>query len=942
MARRPPPAIADGSAGRLADSWNRSPCAWGWALAAPLMVIAAPAPAAAQQATFDVAPQPLGDALTQAARQAGIQILFPHDAVRGRTSARLRGRMSVRVAIERLIAGSGLQIVSARARVVTLRQAPATRQARPARRPALVAHTQPRPAPPSEPPADIVVTGRPLASPLARAQASYAISVIEGEALAANTTRSVAELLRLVPGFWIESSGGEAANNVRARGIPTDGFSSVAIEENGLPVQYDGALGFLNTDQSFRIDETVARVEAVRGGPSSIFSPSAPGGVVNFITRNGIDHPGSLGAATLGEHGLARIDGYVSRPIGDHAGLLIGGFYRVNQGRRDAGFRADQGGQLRANLLWRDGRRELSVDLKHLDDRVAFYLPVPLAFAPDGSVTDVPGFDPLKDTLAGPDTNGVMLRSASGNRRFDLDRGTEVALTSITLAAKWPVTEHWSVNSRARWRTSETQRNALFPTGSPTPAPDFVTGLIGTARAAFPGTAALALRYAGDGTAYDGGANGLVLGANLMAINLPMDEFVTDHRLTGTLHAGGEHQLAIGVSYAAYRFGFHRYTSTALLSVEGQARRLDIIALDSVGAVIGRITDNGIQRYGSVFDDAQFRTYALALYLADEWQVTPALRLDLGLRAERETIRGSTAHKAIVDLGDPTTLADNAVTTSAGTRTRVSRRYSHTGWTLGANWQLSRGSGVFARYTETFRLPSAGEFIGQPLRQDQAAVPIRMAEAGIKYATPRISLFATAFHTRFDRLPFADFRFDTTTNAYVERVAIASTRAIGAEVEALFRPAGPFDLSLVATLQDSRYHDFAVTEQVGGAPVMRDYGGNRLVRIPALALRATPAVNLWGGSVRLQAQFSHFSQRYADVANSRQLPAYSLIDLSASTTLNGQTTLNLQVDNVTNTLGLTEGNPRTGAFEAGDPTSRYFAARPEFGRAWRATLRRKF
>src|SRR5690606_35600947 len=55
--------------------------------------------------------------------------------------------------------------------------------------------------------------------------------------------------------------GGEGSNNVRARGIPTDGFSSVALQENGLSVQYDGGLGYLNADQSFRFDETIERVE---------------------------------------------------------------------------------------------------------------------------------------------------------------------------------------------------------------------------------------------------------------------------------------------------------------------------------------------------------------------------------------------------------------------------------------------------------------------------------------------------------------------------------------------------------------------------------------------------------------------------------------------------------------------------------------------------------
>lgn len=78
---------------------------------------------------------------------------------------------------------------------------------------------------------------------------------------------------------------------MRARGIPTDGYSSVALQENSLSVQYDGGLGYLNADQSFRFDETVERVEAVRGGPASIFAPFAPGGVVTSSLARGRTSP---------------------------------------------------------------------------------------------------------------------------------------------------------------------------------------------------------------------------------------------------------------------------------------------------------------------------------------------------------------------------------------------------------------------------------------------------------------------------------------------------------------------------------------------------------------------------------------------------------------------------------------------------------------------------
>lgn len=68
-----------------------------WRLPSRLRCVPHLPPAAAQEmVAFDVAPQPLGDALTPAARQAGVQTVFTHDAVRGRTSQRLRGRMTVR------------------------------------------------------------------------------------------------------------------------------------------------------------------------------------------------------------------------------------------------------------------------------------------------------------------------------------------------------------------------------------------------------------------------------------------------------------------------------------------------------------------------------------------------------------------------------------------------------------------------------------------------------------------------------------------------------------------------------------------------------------------------------------------------------------------------------------------------------------------------------
>src|SRR6201990_895676 len=132
---------------------------------------------------------------------------------------------------------------------------------------------------------EIIVTGRAGALNRTKLQTSYSVTNIGYNTLSLQGPTSVTETLKSVPGFWVEASGGEASGNVRARGVPVDGFGSIQVLEDGIPVQHDPALGYLNGDQAFRLDETIDRIEVVRGGPSSVFYSNAPAGAVNYIPR---------------------------------------------------------------------------------------------------------------------------------------------------------------------------------------------------------------------------------------------------------------------------------------------------------------------------------------------------------------------------------------------------------------------------------------------------------------------------------------------------------------------------------------------------------------------------------------------------------------------------------------------------------------------------------
>src|SRR5581483_9797883 len=216
---------------------------------------------------------------------------------------------------------------------------------------------------------EVIVTGRAGVEQRTKAQTSYSVTNIDQERLRLQGPTSVTESLKSVPGFWVESSGGEASGNIRARGIPNDGYSSITLLEDGIPVQNDPALGYLNADQAFRLDETIDRIEVVRGGPASLFYTNAPAGAVNFIPRKVGDQAEGVAKYTVGDYGLNRIDAWYGAPIGDWK-LSAGGFYRYDNGIRNPGFHGDDGGQFRVSLARDFERGKVSFDIKRLDDKV--------------------------------------------------------------------------------------------------------------------------------------------------------------------------------------------------------------------------------------------------------------------------------------------------------------------------------------------------------------------------------------------------------------------------------------------------------------------------------------------------------------------------------------------------------------------------------------------
>ena len=366
--------------------------------------------------------------------------------------------------------------------------------------------------------------------------------------------------------------------------------------------------------------------------------------------------------------------------------------------------------------------------------------------------------------------------------------------------------------------------------------------------------------------------------------------------------------------------------------VSNNSRLLDVVAVNAAGTVVGALTRNGVARYGSEFANGTGSQTTIALYASDEWQITPTLRFDGGIRWEQMKANGAQEGQKTVNLGDPTTLADDTVLTGNGVFTNFDRKFDDIGYTAGIDWQFARVGGVFARYTHAFRMPSVGSFI-----TSATATPviqgINMWEGGLKLSTPLISIYATGFLTDYDSYSIGNFVFaPPPATGVIQQTVYTDTRAYGVELEATLRPVKWFDFTVQATIQEPTFRNLRYNENTSGGLVARDYSGNQLLRVPKLSLRATPAVTLFDGRLRAQMDVEHYGDRYADAANTSKLPAYTVINASVSLGLTKNIRLWAYGDNLTNTIGLTEGNPRAGELTSGQANDLLFIGRPIVGR----------
>ncbi len=706
----------------------------------------------------------------------------------------------------------------------------------------------------------VVVIGTPGGTGTSQQEASFAITTIDADEITKISPQSTADLFKSIPGVWVESSGGVAGANIDVRGLPGGGdapFVTLAI--NGSPLYGTEMLSFFEQSSIFRIDETIAGAEGLRGGPNAVFGKGEPGLTVNFNLREGSDVTEGRVKYSTSDYDLQRLDARMSGALADDFYYMIGGYIQASPGIRDTQFTSEEGNQFTINLTKVLDAGKINIFTRVTDDHGQWVLPMALnagldlgTFAELGNATR---FRELQTNAAG---NTQIFDFAGG-------RGWDGAISGGS--AEFDLGGGFTIRDQFTFTSGDADTYGFVPAGGAVTA-----GAVSTVTGA-PVTTVSGRTLAP--TAFVQTYGHWVVQKDLKAL-------INDISINKLFAAS--HDVTFGYYRATWSSDdFWLLGNPLPVEVADNGEPLDpsITPADIAAAGGNAGFLFGLQSSG----DAR----AEAFYLADSWQMTDRFRLDLGVRREDLTL------DYVLDTGPG--FADGTVDTT------THLEGSETAYTGAVNFDLNDDLGFFARYTSGFLFPHFDD-----IRENRNTVDeVKQLEGGVKYSTPLLRLYATAFFNENDA-------FASTVGGTLPPTAF-TTEAYGVELDGTIY-FGPVSIPVIATFQDTE-----ITESTTPTDV-----GNQVLRQPDWQMRISPSYTLEAGN--FDATFyvgaTFVGDRFGDNANTVELEAYEKIDLGVIVNTAGGLYFQIHGDNINDSEGITEGDPR-------NPTAPN--GRPIFGRS---------
>lgn len=322
---------------------------------------------------------------------------------------------------------------------------------------------------------------------------------------------------------------------------------------------------------------------------------------------------------------------------------------------------------------------------------------------------------------------------------------------------------------------------------------------------------------------------------------------VFDHTLFGL-----EHRLSLGGEYN---------TGSLLRTDSSPNSRFDLV--DPYDYAPGTFLDGAFgTRYKYKTDVEQW-----ALFGESRLSFSDRLSLVTGLRYDRPKTE---RHDALDPAADYTA------------------RYPSTSWRAGLVYNPAENISLYAQYSAAADPVTA--FLTATLAQTSFDVSTgRQWEAGLKatFLDGRGEFTLSGYRIVKKKI------LTRSANDPTVSVQVGQQSSYGVEASFGLAVAKTFSILANGTILNARYDDF--TELVGSALVSRD--GNMPIGV------AEKAANLWLSwrpveTLHLDAGLRYVGERYSDAANTRRIPAYTLVDASVRHDLGEKTSITLNLRNV--------------------------------------------
>ena len=768
---------------------------------------------------------------------------------------------------------------------------------------------------------DVVVTG--VVNPKSRLESSVSVSSIGTKQIEQSAPRTTGEVFRNIPGVRAESSGGEGNANFNVRGVPVSSGGSryLQLQEDGLPVMLFGDTSFGNSDNWLRIDSNIGRVESIRGGSASTQTSNGPAGIINMISKTGKTESGSVSSTVGLDFNTNRLDFEYGTPLANGISYHIGGFVKSGEGPRAAGYNASQGGQFKANITKEFKNGYIRTSFKFLNDRAPMYLPMPMLLKGSDSnptFANLPGFDITTDGLqtkysqqsSGPTS------SESGNTVRDVRKGNNPISQAIGLEAEFDLGEGWKISEKGRISFNKGNWIAPFSAGVGT-TNSFVAGL------GFP--AGSTLSYADNGAVY-APANGLI--QNIHMFDTTQDDLnnlFNDFKISKKL--GNNVSLTAGYFTASQTTKISWQWNAFLQEVkgDGEARLVNVDGYSRAGQ----------WAYGTpVWGNCCQRNYNLqhtvnAPYAGIDANITEKLNFSGSIRYDNVNVDGTIADgntKGPVDVNGNGTI-ENIETVvpvvQATDRRIVGDNYGYTSYSVGLNYKLNDASAVFGRYSEGASGRAADR---NSYGTDGTAIvqydKISQLEGGYKRKFSAGYVNLTGFHSVTDEAAGTALNLNAG-NKY---------KATGLEFEGSYNTG---DFSVVGSVT---YTNATIIEDRTSS-VVGTNNGKTPKRQADFVYNLSPTYEFGSSKQHLVGlSILGTSKSFAGDDNTLIQPGYAYVNLLAKAGLTKGLSLAISLNNLFDTIGITEVEGVDGAFN-GD---RLVRARAITGRSTTLSLQYRF